>query len=185
MPEKAAADTSKYLLCPMPGLVKAIHVAEGQEVKAGDALAVVEAMKMENILRAERDGTVKKVNAKAGRQPGGRRRDHRVRVMADRKLISSGSPFERKIGYSRAVVAGRWVFMSGTTGFDYQPMTIADKRRRAGRAVLPQRRGRARAGGRLVRRCRAHHYLAHPPRGFRAIWPVLQSTWARCARPAP
>jgi propionyl-CoA carboxylase alpha chain len=66
MPEKAAPDTSKYLLCPMPGLVKAIHVAEGQEVQAGDALAVVEAMKMENILRAERDGAVKKVNAKPG-----------------------------------------------------------------------------------------------------------------------
>jgi propionyl-CoA carboxylase alpha chain len=66
MPEKAAADTSKFLLCPMPGLVKAIHVAEGQDVQAGDALAVVEAMKMENILRAERDGSVKKVNAKPG-----------------------------------------------------------------------------------------------------------------------
>jgi propionyl-CoA carboxylase alpha chain len=66
MPEKAAADTSKFLLCPMPGLVKAIHVGEGQEVQAGDALAVVEAMKMENILRAERDGAVKKVNAKPG-----------------------------------------------------------------------------------------------------------------------
>jgi propionyl-CoA carboxylase alpha chain len=66
MPEKAAADTSKFLLCPMPGLVKAIHVAEGQDVQAGDALAVVEAMKMENILRAERDGAVKKINAKPG-----------------------------------------------------------------------------------------------------------------------
>jgi len=66
MPEKAAADTSKFLLCPMPGLVKAIHVQEGQEVQAGDALAVVEAMKMENILRAERDGTVKKINAEPG-----------------------------------------------------------------------------------------------------------------------
>jgi propionyl-CoA carboxylase alpha subunit len=66
MPEKAAADTSKFLLCPMPGLVKAIHVEEGQEVQAGDALAVVEAMKMENILRAERNGSVKKVNAKPG-----------------------------------------------------------------------------------------------------------------------
>jgi len=66
MPEKVAADTSKLLLCPMPGLVKAIHVQPGQEVKAGDALAVVEAMKMENVLRAERDGAVKKVNAKAG-----------------------------------------------------------------------------------------------------------------------
>ncbi len=66
MPEKVAADMSKYLLCPMPGLVKSIAVGEGQDVKAGDALAVVEAMKMENILKAERDGKVKKVNAKAG-----------------------------------------------------------------------------------------------------------------------
>ena len=66
MLKKVAPDTSKKLLCPMPGLVLAIHVAEGAEVKAGDALAIVEAMKMENILRAERDGIVKKINAKAG-----------------------------------------------------------------------------------------------------------------------
>ncbi len=66
MPVKAAADMSKYLLCPMPGLVKAIYVAEGQDVKAGDSLAMVEAMKMENILKAERDGKVKKISAKAG-----------------------------------------------------------------------------------------------------------------------
>ncbi len=66
MPEKVAADMSKYLLCPMPGLIKAVNVAEGQDVKAGDSLAVVEAMKMENILRAERDGKIKKINAKPG-----------------------------------------------------------------------------------------------------------------------
>jgi len=66
MPIKVAADTGKTLLCPMPGLVKAIAVAEGQEIKAGETLAVVEAMKMENVLRAERDGTVKKLHAKAG-----------------------------------------------------------------------------------------------------------------------
>jgi propionyl-CoA carboxylase alpha chain len=66
MPEKAAADTSKKLLCPMPGLVVQITVAEGHEVKAGESLAIVEAMKMENILRAERDVTVKKINAKKG-----------------------------------------------------------------------------------------------------------------------
>ena len=66
MPVKAPADMSKFLLCPMPGLVKAVHVAEGAEVKAGDTLAVVEAMKMENVLRAERDGKVKSVKAKAG-----------------------------------------------------------------------------------------------------------------------
>ena len=66
MPEKAPPDTSKLLLCPMPGLVKAIHVATGQEIKAGEALCVVEAMKMENILRAERDGVVKTIKAKPG-----------------------------------------------------------------------------------------------------------------------
>ncbi|MBM3608196.1 MAG: biotin/lipoyl-binding protein, partial [Alphaproteobacteria bacterium] len=66
MPAKKAADTSKALHCPMPGLVKAIHVAQGQEVKAGEALCIVEAMKMENVLRAERDVTVKKILAKAG-----------------------------------------------------------------------------------------------------------------------
>jgi len=66
MPVKAAADTGKKLLCPMPGLVKSIAVAEGQEVKAGETLAVVEAMKMENVLRAERDGTVKKLHAGPG-----------------------------------------------------------------------------------------------------------------------
>ncbi len=66
MPEKVAADMSKYLLCPMPGLIKSVAVTEGQDVKAGDTLAIVEAMKMENILKAERDGKVKKVNAAAG-----------------------------------------------------------------------------------------------------------------------
>ncbi len=66
MPEKAAADTSKKLLCPMPGLVIAIPAVVGQEVKAGEPLAIVEAMKMENILRAERDVTVKAINARQG-----------------------------------------------------------------------------------------------------------------------
>ena len=66
MPEKAAPDTSKFLLCPMPGLVVKISVEEGQEVQEGQALATVEAMKMENILRAERKGTVKRIAAAAG-----------------------------------------------------------------------------------------------------------------------
>ena len=66
MPEKVPPDMSKFLLCPMPGLVVSINVAEGEPVKAGQALAVVEAMKMENVLRAERDGTVRKINAKKG-----------------------------------------------------------------------------------------------------------------------
>ncbi len=66
MPVKKVADTGKQVLCPMPGLVVSIAVKEGQEVKAGDTVAVVEAMKMENVLRAEIDGTVKKINAKQG-----------------------------------------------------------------------------------------------------------------------
>ncbi|MGO4174190.1 acetyl-CoA carboxylase biotin carboxylase subunit [Bosea sp. TAF32] len=66
MPEKVAADTGKFLLCPMPGLVKAISVVVGQEVKAGEPLAMVEAMKMENVLRAEKDVTIAKILAKEG-----------------------------------------------------------------------------------------------------------------------
>ncbi len=66
MPVATAADTGKKLLCPMPGLVVSIAVTEGQEVKAGETLAVIEAMKMQNVLRAERDGKVKKIHATAG-----------------------------------------------------------------------------------------------------------------------
>ncbi|MEX2034014.1 MAG: biotin/lipoyl-containing protein, partial [Xanthobacteraceae bacterium] len=66
MPVKKPPDTGKFLLCPMPGLVRSIEVAEGQEVKTGETLAVVEAMKMENVLRAERDATVKAIKVKPG-----------------------------------------------------------------------------------------------------------------------
>ena len=66
MPIKTPPDLSRFLLCPMPGLIVSLHAVEGQEVKAGDILAVVEAMKMENVLRAEKDGRVSKVNAKQG-----------------------------------------------------------------------------------------------------------------------
>jgi propionyl-CoA carboxylase alpha chain len=66
MLEKAPPDTSRYLLCPMPGLIVNIAVAEGDEVQEGQALATVEAMKMENILKAERNGVVKSIKAKPG-----------------------------------------------------------------------------------------------------------------------
>ena len=66
LPPKKAADTSKMVLSPMPGLVVSLDVAVGQEVRAGEAVAVIEAMKMQNIIRAERDGLVKAVNAAAG-----------------------------------------------------------------------------------------------------------------------
>ena len=66
MPKKETAGGGKELLCPMPGLVVSIAVTPGQEVKNGEILAIVEAMKMENVLRAERDGVIKAVHAKAG-----------------------------------------------------------------------------------------------------------------------
>jgi propionyl-CoA carboxylase alpha chain len=66
MIEKIPPDLSRFLICPMPGLLVSLNVAEGDKVEAGQPLAVVEAMKMENILRAEKSATVKKVNAKAG-----------------------------------------------------------------------------------------------------------------------
>ncbi|GGD77971.1 acetyl-CoA carboxylase biotin carboxylase subunit [Croceicoccus mobilis] len=66
MIEKIPPDMSKFLVCPMPGLLVSLNVEEGDSVELGQPLAVVEAMKMENILRAEKSGTVKSVNAKAG-----------------------------------------------------------------------------------------------------------------------
>jgi propionyl-CoA carboxylase alpha chain len=66
MPAKKLSGSEKSIRCPMPGLIVSIAVAEGQEVKAGETLAVVEAMKMENILRAERDGIVKQIRVKPG-----------------------------------------------------------------------------------------------------------------------
>ena len=66
MPVKVPPDMSRFLLSPMPGLLVSLAVKEGQDVKAGETLAIVEAMKMENVLKAERDGTVKKISEKAG-----------------------------------------------------------------------------------------------------------------------
>ena len=66
MPKKLPPDTSKLLLCPMPGVATAILVAEGDVVEAGQPLATIEAMKMENVMKAERRGTVKRVAAKVG-----------------------------------------------------------------------------------------------------------------------
>jgi propionyl-CoA carboxylase alpha chain len=66
LPEKQKPDTSKLIMSPMPGLVVSVSVAVGQEVKAGEAVCIVEAMKMQNIIRAEADGVVKSVTASAG-----------------------------------------------------------------------------------------------------------------------
>ena len=80
MPVKVPPDMSKYLLSPMPGLLVSVAVRLGQTVKSGEELAVVEAMKMENVLRAERDGTVAKIAAEAGQSHQRRPGHPRVRV---------------------------------------------------------------------------------------------------------
>jgi propionyl-CoA carboxylase alpha chain len=66
LPEKLKADTSKLIISPMPGLVVTMDVAEGQTVREGEVVCVIEAMKMQNIIRAEREGVVKTVGAKSG-----------------------------------------------------------------------------------------------------------------------
>jgi propionyl-CoA carboxylase alpha chain len=66
MPEKKAPDTSRLLLSPMPGLLSSVAVTQGQDIKVGEPLAIVEAMKMENVLRAERDGRIARIRANPG-----------------------------------------------------------------------------------------------------------------------
>ena len=66
MLKKEGKDTSKFLMSPMPGLLVSVMVKEGQKVQAGEPLAIVEAMKMENILKAEKDVTIKEIFSKVG-----------------------------------------------------------------------------------------------------------------------
>jgi propionyl-CoA carboxylase alpha chain len=66
LPRREAADTSKLIVSPMPGLVVALDLIAGQEIKAGETVAVIEAMKMQNIIKADRDGRVLSVNVKSG-----------------------------------------------------------------------------------------------------------------------
>ena len=66
LPKKTPPDTSRLVVAPMPGLVVSMDIAEGEEVKSGQVICVLEAMKMQNIIRAERDGVIKSVGAKAG-----------------------------------------------------------------------------------------------------------------------
>jgi enamine deaminase RidA (YjgF/YER057c/UK114 family) len=91
-----------------------------------------------------------------------------------RRLISSGSPFEKTIGYSRAVVSGEWVFVSGTTGFDYAAMTISDdvaeQTRQCFRNIVA---ALTEAGSSLADVVRVHYILPNAA-DFPACWPVLQ-----------
>ena len=79
MPFKPPPDLSRFLLSPMPGLLVHVAVEPGQAVRAGERLAVIEAMKMENIVVAAHDGVVERIVARAGDEPRGRRSDPRVR----------------------------------------------------------------------------------------------------------
>jgi enamine deaminase RidA (YjgF/YER057c/UK114 family) len=91
-----------------------------------------------------------------------------------RRLISSGSSFERDIGYSRAVVQGDWVFVSGTTGFDYSSMTIADTLTEQTEQCLRNiQRALEDAGARLADVVRVT-YVLPDGQDFRQCWPILR-----------
>lgn len=91
-----------------------------------------------------------------------------------RRLISSGSTFEREIGYSRAVVDGEWVFVSGTTGFDYATMTIADDiATQANQCLKNIEAALAEAGAKLADIVRIT-YIVPKADEFRECWPVLR-----------
>ncbi|RJF89890.1 RidA family protein [Oleomonas cavernae] len=100
-----------------------------------------------------------------------------------RRLISSGSTFEAQIGYSRAVVQGDWVFVSGTTGFDYATMTIGDDVAIQCEQVMRNIDAALKeAGATMADVVRVHYYLPDP-QDFPACWPILQR-WFGTVRPA-
>ena len=100
-----------------------------------------------------------------------------------RRLISSGSTFEAQIGYSRAVVQGDWVFVSGTTGFDYVTMTISDDVATQCEQVMRNIDAALKeAGAAMSDVVRVHYYLPDP-QDFPAFWPILQR-WFGTVRPA-
>lgn len=91
-----------------------------------------------------------------------------------RQLISSGSKFEAEIGYSRAVVDGDWIFVSGTTGFNYETMAISeDVAAQAEQTILNIKQAMEKAGFELADIVRVHHILPNAV-DFPACWPVFQ-----------
>jgi len=100
-----------------------------------------------------------------------------------RRLISSGSTFEKEIGYSRAVVDGDWIFVSGTTGFDYSTMTLADGVvAQAEQCLHNIEAALAQAGATLGNVVRVHYILPDPDE-FPPCWPVLRRYFGE-VRPA-
>lgn len=103
--------------------------------------------------------------------------------MRMRQLVSSGSSFEAEIGYSRAVVDGDWVFVSGTTGFDYATMQIADDVAAQCEQTLRNiERALQQANASMADIVRVHYILPHAA-DFPACWPVLRR-WFGMIRPA-
>ena len=101
----------------------------------------------------------------------------------NRQHISSGSPFEAQIGYSRAVVAGDWVFVSGTTGFDYATMTISDDVVAQARQCLENIEAALRQAGSSLRDVVRVNYVLPNGADFEPCWPVLRAYFGE-ARPA-
>jgi len=100
-----------------------------------------------------------------------------------RRLISTGSPFKARIGYSRAVVVDGWVFVAGTTGYDYATMTMPDRvEAQCANALATISAALAEAGASLDDVVRVRYILPDPAE-FSACWPVLSEAFAR-ARPA-
>ena len=100
-----------------------------------------------------------------------------------RKLISSGSTFEQQIGYSRAVVAGDWVFVSGTTGFDYRTMTISDDVVEQTEQCLRNIEAALQEAGASLRDVVRVTYVLPNGAEFEACWPVLRKYFGE-VRPA-
>ena len=100
-----------------------------------------------------------------------------------RRLISSGSPFEAQMGYSRAVVDGDWVFVSGTTGYDYATMTLSpDVATQAAQALSNIGAALAEAGASFADVVRVHYILPNAD-DFEACWPALREVFGE-VRPA-
>ena len=100
-----------------------------------------------------------------------------------RRLISSGSTFERDIGYSRAVVDGDWIFVSGTTGFDYQTMSISENVvEQARQCLLNIDQALSDAGSRMADVVRVRYILPNVE-DFEPCWPVLRECFGEI-RPA-
>jgi enamine deaminase RidA (YjgF/YER057c/UK114 family) len=100
-----------------------------------------------------------------------------------RRLISSGSPFEAEIGYSRAVVQGDWVFVSGTTGFDYATMAISDDVQEQAKQCLRNIESALTQAGSCMADIVRVTYILPNPDDFPKCWPVLRNVFAQI-RPA-